>query len=194
MLKKVTDKLSEYPGIYTFLRKIIEFNFRTQRRIISRELKNPGKVLDVPCGIGEFSIFFDKECYIGMDLSEVYVDYAKKKHRKNFLVGDALNLNFSKDSFDSVLVSGFFHHLDWNQVEESIKEIKRVLREDGRVLLIEDAPSTFFISKKLQSYDVGANIRGMEAYSALLKKYFKIEKKYPVKSGFWDYSVFVLKK
>ncbi len=194
MIKKVTDKLSEYPGIYTFLRKIIEFNFQAQRNVISRELNNPGKVLDIACGIGEFSVFFNKEGYTGVDLSEAYVKYGTNKYKKNFVVGDALNLKFEDNSFDSVLISGFFHHLKMEDVEKSLQEASRVLKENGKILLIEDSPSKSFFNKKLQSYDVGADIRSMDEYSEVLSKYFEIEKKYPLKSGFWDYSVFVLRK
>ena len=98
MLKKLSNKLSEYPGIYTFLRKIIENNFKAQRKVISQEVSGVnGKILDVPCGIGEFSVFFDKKNYVGVDLSKIYVDYAKRKYGKIFVVGDALNLVFDDD-------------------------------------------------------------------------------------------------
>ena len=195
MLKKLSNKLSEYPGIYTFLRKIIENNFKMQRKVISSKVFGiDGRILDIPSGIGEFSVFFDNENYIGVDLSKTYVDYAKKKYGKTFVVGDALNLVFDDEYFNFVFVSGFFHHLDLDQVKKSIFEINRVLSSEGKVLIIEDAPGRSFAVRKLQKYDVGANIRDASIYSQLLEKYFVIEEKYPVKSGMWDYTVFVLKK
>ncbi len=195
MLKKISNKLSEYPGIYTFLRKIIENNFKAQRKVISQEVSGVnGKILDIPCGIGEFSVFFDKENYIGVDLSKTYVDYAKKKYGRIFVVGDALNLVFDDGYFNFIFVSGFFHHLDLNQVKKSIFEINRVLSSEGKVLIIEDSPGRSYAVRRLQKYDVGANIRDASEYSSLFEKYFDIEKKYPIKSGMWDYTVFVLKK
>ena len=195
MLKKVSDKLSQYPGIYTLLRKGIEFNFRTQKKIISEEFgENSGLVLDLPSGVGEFSVFFDKENYVGVDLDENYVEYGKKKYGKKLVVGDAMALPFGEGYFDGALVSGFFHHLGFAEVERSLLETSRVLKDGGKMLLIEDSPGSSFVTKKLQKYDVGANIRPMEDYISVLEKHFEIEKKYPVKSGFWTYSVFVCKK
>ncbi|MBT7237947.1 class I SAM-dependent methyltransferase [Candidatus Woesearchaeota archaeon] len=195
MLKKLSNKLSEYPGIYTFLRKIIENNFKAQRKVISQEVSGVnGKILDVPCGIGEFSVFFDKKNYVGVDLSKIYVDYAKRKYGKIFVVGDALNLVFDDDYFNFVFISGFFHHLDLEQVKKSIFELNRILSSGGKALIIEDSPGKSFAVRKLQKYDVGANIRDASVYSELFEKYFVIEKKYPMKSGMWDYTVFVLKK
>ena len=194
MLKRLANKLSEYPGVYTFLRKVIEANFRSQRKVIKNELGDSGLILDIPCGVGEFSVFFDKDNYIGLDLSEGYVEYGKKKYNKSMVVGDARNLPFEKDYFDSVLVSGFFHHLNEEDVDKVLNESYRVLKEDGKLLLIEDAPSRNFVSKWLQKYDVGANIRELGHYIPILSKKFKLEKFYPIKSGLWYYSVFVLRK
>ncbi|MFH1376318.1 MAG: class I SAM-dependent methyltransferase [Candidatus Woesearchaeota archaeon] len=194
MLKRLSNKLSEYPGIYTFLRKVIEANFKSQRKIIANELPKHGLVLDIPCGVGEFSVFFDKENYTGVDLSEAYVNYGKEKYGKNMVVGDALNLDFGDEYFDSVLVSGFFHHLSEEETGKVIDEVHRVLKKNGVFLLIEDAPAKNFISKRLQKYDVGANIRNGNEYLSMLKSKFNVEKFYPMKSGLWFYSVFVLKK
>jgi len=195
MLKKVSDKLAQYPGIYTLLRKGIEFNFRTQRKIISEEFgKDCGLVLDLPSGVGEFSVFFGKENYVGVDIDEKYVEYGKKKYGKSLVVGDAMKLPFGEGHFDGALVSGFFHHLRFEEVEKSLLEVSRVLKEGGKMLLIEDSPGSSFVTKKLQKYDVGASIRPMEEYVPVLENHFEIEKKYPVKSGLWTYSVFVCKK
>lgn len=194
MLKRLANKLSEYPVAYTFLRKIIEANFTSQRKVISKELSNSGLILDIPCGIGEFSVFFDKDRYVGVDLNEEYVRYGVKKYKKNLMVGDATQLVFDDESFDSVLISGFLHHLNNEEVVKVLDESYRVLKKDGKLLLIEDAPGRSFISKYLQRYDVGTNIRSIDYYHKILSEKFKIEKVYPLSSGLWFYSVFVLRK
>ena len=61
--------------------------------------------------------------------------------------------------------------------------------------LIEDAPITSkwnFIGRFLQRYDVGNNIRTAEEYKKVIGKYFVIDKYYPIRNGFWSYSVFAL--
>lgn len=194
MLKRLTNKLSENPAIYTFLRKIIENNFKSHRLVIADELPNPGLLLDVPCGIGEFSVFFDHDDYLGVDISENYVGYAKKKYGKRFLVGDATRLNLGDGTFDSVLVSSFFHHLNEEDVDRVLGEIYRVLKKDGKFVLIEAVPGKNFVSRALQRYDVGVNIRKHGEYFPFLKTRFNIEKVYPMKSGLWYYSVFVMRK
>ena len=136
MLKKIANKLSQYPGVYTFLRKIIENNFNSQRKVIKEELKEPGKILDIACGIGEFSVYFDKDKKIGLDNEEKYINYAKKKFNRTFIIGDALDLNFKKNSFDSILMSGFLHHLSDEDITKAIKEVHKVLKKGGKFLLI----------------------------------------------------------
>lgn len=194
MLKKLANKLSEYPGIYTFLRKVIEFDFRSHKSVIFNELSDSGQLLDIACGIGEFSIFFDNEKYTGVDLSESYIKYGRNKYKKNLIIGDARKLDFKDASFDSVLISGFFHHLNDEDTNIVLSEAHRVLKDGGRLLIIEDAPGKNFISKKLQKYDVGANIREISYYIPILTKKFNLEKAYPMKSGLWYYSVFLLRK
>jgi len=156
-----------------------------------------GTVLDVPCGTGTFSTFFSRDQYTGIDLGENYVKYASKKHpMKEFVVMDALNMTFANDSFDNVLVIGFLHHLSDEDSSKALSEIKRVLKPDGKLLLIEDSPTRDkwnVIDKYLQKLDEGENIRPAEYYEGVLKNLFTIERTYPMRAGIWDYSVFVLR-
>lgn len=200
MIKKLIHGLSENPAIFCFLRKIIELNFVTIKRVIRKEVEviiaDPDKlILDVPCGTGEFSSLFRQEGYSGIDISQRYVDYALKHYKKRFYCRDACNNGFKESYFDFVLIIGFFHHLDRPDIEKVLHEVKRVLKPCGRVLLIEDAPVTSrwnFIGRILQSQDVGSNIRPPDEYRAILQKHFFIQRYYPIRNAFWNYSVFVL--
>lgn len=200
MIKKLICALSENPAIFCFLRKVIEFNFVTIKRVIQKEfgviITDPGKlILDVPCGTGEFSPLFPEEGYTGIDISPRYIDYALRHYKKMFYCRDACNNGFKEAYFDLVLIIGFFHHLDMSDIEKALHEVRRVLKPGGRVLLIEDAPvksSWDFISRILQSQDVGSNIRSSDVYKAILQKHFFIQRYYPIRNAFWDYSVFVL--
>src|SRR3989344_7740900 len=129
MLKSISNKISKNTLLYTFLRKIIENNFKAVRKVLINEFYgNTGRILDLACGIGEFSVYFDKDKYVGVDLSEKYIEYGRKKFDKNLIVGDALKLDFKNKEFDSVLVIGFLHHLDDDTVEKVLKEVSRVLK------------------------------------------------------------------
>jgi len=208
MLKKIVTWLSKKPKIFNFLRRIIEFNFVSIKKTIIKEFslkeeedkktfeKNAQKkILDVPCGTGEFCMLFDPCSYIGIDISQKYIDYAKRTYKRTFYCRDARDNNFKDSSFDSVLVIGFLHHLDKPSIADVLKEIKRVLKQDGKMLLIEDSPINSkwnIIGKLLQKYDAGINIRFPNEYRRILEKDFLIKKFYQIQSGFWTYSVFNL--
>ncbi len=201
MLKRILKAASKKPIIFNLLRKIIEFNFITIKRIIRKEFfdvtydNGNKKILDVPCGTGEFCQLFDASSYIGIDISHEYVEYAKKTYNRTFYCRDASKSGFDNFNFDYILILGLLHHLDMSSIVSVFEEIKRILRKDGRVLLIEDAPITSkwnFIGRFLQRYDVGNNIRPAEEYKKVIEKYFIIDKYYPIRNGFWNYSVFAL--
>jgi ubiquinone/menaquinone biosynthesis C-methylase UbiE len=198
MLKKISHQLSKHPQIFNALRRVIENNFRGQKAVIRRELgEDPGMILDAPSGTGELSPLFNQKNYTGIDICERYVRYAERTYDRKFLVMDASQLSFTDETFDSALVVGFFHHLDVPTTEAVIKEVRRVLKPRGRLLLIEDHPtrsSWNFIGKFLQKYDEGAHIRPTKTYQDLLEKEFVVEKSYPMRSGLWDYTVFVMTK
>ena len=203
MLKEITKWLSDKPVLYSFLRRIIEVNFISIKQTIIKEFSlnnllpnnEPKKILDAPCGTGEFCMLFDPSSYIGIDISQKYINYAQKTYQRTFYCRDARQNGFESFYFDNVLILGLFHHLDMPSIIVVLKETKRVLKKNGKILLIEDAPIRSkwnFIGKFLQMYDIGDNIRSVEEYTKILRKYFNIDKYYPIRNGFWNYSVFVL--
>jgi len=208
MLKRLTESLAQKPLIYNICRRIIEFNYMAIKRTIRKEfsldqnkkysnVKNdsPQRILDIACGQGEFCTLFDLFSYTGIDICLRYIGYAKRTYDRNFFCCDARQSSFKNAYFIKVLVIGLLHHLDDLSVEVVLKETGRVLEKDGKVLLIEDAPTSLkwnIIGKLLQRYDIGENIRIYTAYKEVLEKNFIISKYYHLKSGFWDYSVFVL--
>lgn len=100
------------------------------------------KILDLCSGYGRHSLELARRGYniTGYDLSEEFLNYAKKKASEeklkvNFLHGDVRELDY-KDEFDIVLnlytSFGFFSH-DENQ--EVIESIARALVPHGRFLI-----------------------------------------------------------
>ena len=76
-------------------------------------------------------------------------------------------------------------------------EARRVLLSGGKVVVWEDVPTRGninLIGKAVQKLDEGENILSPEGYSRLFEKFFRIERTYPMRSGFCDYQVFVLRK
>ena len=196
-MKRLLDRVADHPSFWDFARRIVEANHRTQKAAIKRELDGvDGPVLDAPCGTGIFSPLIPAVHYTGIDVSDVYVSHARKKHPdRRFAVMDALATSFADDAFAAVLVVGFLHHLDEPDVARSLKEIRRLLRPGGRFLLVEDCPTRGrwnVPGRILQGLDAGGRIRPTEWYRRALSVDFEVLHDYPLRAGLWDYSVFVL--
>ncbi len=98
------------------------------------------KVLDIGCGTGNFSIKLAKRgCkVIGIDISQVMLEEAKKKAKNNnlninFQKGNALNLDFANNSFDSVFSMTAIEFIE--DLEKAFKEMKRVVKPGGKIML-----------------------------------------------------------
>lgn len=51
---------------------------------------------------------------------------------------DATSMNFLSDgSIDTVFASNFLEHLEWNQLEDLIRELVRILKPNGKVLVMQ---------------------------------------------------------
>jgi len=200
VLKKVVAFLAQQPTILNILRRFCEFNYIDTKRAIRKELlinNSPGrKFLDLGCGTGEFSRLFDPASYIGIDISENYINYAKENYKREFYCRDARRTNFNNSSFDDILIVGVFHHLDDYSVLDVLKEARRLLKKNGRILIIEATPANSqwnIVGRILKRYDMGENIKAHYEYWKMFEKDFIIEKYYSMKAGFFNHSVFVLK-
>lgn len=189
----------KHGALYNILRMIIENNFKVQKKIVKKELISNGKgnILDIGCGTGILSCLFDGADYTGIDISPACINYAIRKYRRNFEIMDATQLKFSDSSFDNILIFGIIHHFNNKNARTVISEVRRVLKEKGKVIAIEDVPtiSRFNIFGKVMHYfDWGKFIRPLEEYRNLFSEYLYVDKFYPMRSGVCDYAVFILKK
>lgn len=104
------------------------------------------RVLDLGCGDGNSARYFRRhfpECeYSGLDTSQVSIDLANERHVENaeFLHYDGEKIPFSDDSFDVVFVACVFHHIDPRAHGAVLDEIRRVLKNGGRLYLFEHNP------------------------------------------------------
>src|SRR3989344_7997505 len=141
MLQELIDKTFANPGIFVVIRRILDNNFKKVKNCIGKELNLCGSTLDIACGTGDFCILFDKSKYLGVDISERYINYAKRKYNDyRFEVMDATKIKL-KPGFDNILICGVLHHLDKESMLKILDSAKKVLKKDGRVLILEDIPS-----------------------------------------------------
>lgn len=190
--------LAEIPFIFNIFRFVFEGGFYRHKKNIADNLSPllSGNILDLGCGTGIFSSCFSPDAYYGIDIDEKYIEYAQRNQRGIFKIADAVDLPFPDSFFDGILIIGVLHHVSNTIAERILAEAKRVLRDTGRMLVMEDVSSTGdnFIIRTLHMLDRGDFIRTSTDYDALVKKYFFITNTKKVMSGFCPYQVYVLDK
>jgi tRNA (uracil-5-)-methyltransferase TRM9 len=109
---------------------------------IEEYVKKGDKVLDFGCGNGRLLELFNGKnvAYFGLDISEKLLEIAKKKYpseRANFqkITGSG-SLAFPENSFNAVYSVAVLHHLPGAKRRlEIVKELKRVLKPEGKVII-----------------------------------------------------------
>ncbi|HEY8691018.1 MAG TPA: class I SAM-dependent methyltransferase [Chitinophagaceae bacterium] len=106
----------------------------------------PLKVLDVGCGDGATEMFMNKYFPLwqigAIDISGQSIEEAKNKNilNCNFQTYDGKWIPFADKSFDMVFMAGVLHHINFSLHNDLVKEISRVLKQDGRFYLFEHNP------------------------------------------------------
>lgn len=135
------------------------------RRMVAKEYKSPGVVLDLCCGTGELLLQLSKftspnTLLVGIDFTREMLreamhgkTYSEKINCKkvnvqkiNFILADAANLPIRNDCINFVSMSFSFRNLIFRNPSANtyLKEILRVLRVGGRFVFIETSqPKTY---------------------------------------------------
>jgi ubiquinone/menaquinone biosynthesis C-methylase UbiE len=109
--------------------------------------KNGDKILDVGCGTGILTrliapSLFPKGSITGIDISNQFIELArnhiqdlKYKSIIKFDVGSAEKLPYPDEYFDAVFATRLLIHVD--NPQQTIKELKRVVKKKGRIILAD---------------------------------------------------------
>jgi ubiquinone/menaquinone biosynthesis C-methylase UbiE len=104
-----------------------------------------GAVLDVACGTGENFPYLSRATSIAaFDVSSEMVKESDRRRRQmgveiELFVGDAQSVPFSNDTFDHVVSA--FSTCTFPDYVAAFQEMMRVLKPDGRILLLEHGRS-----------------------------------------------------
>lgn len=108
------------------------------------------KILDLAAGTGTSSLALAKSgaVVIPCDFSLGMLNEGNKKSpHLNFAAGDALSLPFADETFDVVTIS--FGIRNVNNVDKALKEMLRVTKPGGRLVVCEFSSPTFELFRKI---------------------------------------------
>jgi demethylmenaquinone methyltransferase/2-methoxy-6-polyprenyl-1,4-benzoquinol methylase len=131
-------------GVYDLLNSVMTAGLHHQWRRRAADLARVGpgaRVLDVACGTGDLAIELATRVgpegeVIGSDFSEEMLVHARRKAPGiRFEWGNALDLSYEDASFDAATVG--FGARNFSDLEQGLREMTRVVRPGGRVVVLE---------------------------------------------------------
>lgn len=122
-----------------------------QQTVALAQLQSGNDVLDIGCGTGYLLLEAEKVVgetgtAVGLDVEPAMIDQARQRAAKNhshatFDVASIDEIPYPDNSFDVVMQTLVFHHLDETQKAAGLAEMYRVLRQNGRLLIVDLNPS-----------------------------------------------------
>lgn len=132
--------------LFDFVTKLTGADAARSALLRQAELRPGQEILDIGCGTGSLAILL-KELHpqidvVGLDPDPKALALARRKAQRAGVSpqldqGFSDALEYPADSFDHVFSSFMFHHLRSNQKEETLREIRRVLKPGGYLHLLD---------------------------------------------------------
>lgn len=165
MAKKeaVKDIFNDIAPKYDLLNHFLSLNIdKRWRRKAIRHIREEekGELLDVACGTGDFSIAAYRagvQKVTGIDISANMVTIGQKKVEALGFVpyitlqeGDSEQIEFEDEHFDVVTVA--FGVRNFEHLEAGLKEMQRVLKKGGKVIILEFSMPEYFPLKQVYKF------------------------------------------
>jgi demethylmenaquinone methyltransferase / 2-methoxy-6-polyprenyl-1,4-benzoquinol methylase len=171
LLSKKEQVADMFDGIayrYDFLNRFLSIGIDIQwRKKAIRQLTalDPKIILDVATGTADVAIMaaqiLQPQKITGIDISEGMLEFGRKKINKlglnpliELLKGDSETINFPDSSFDAVTVA--FGVRNFQDLEKGLREIRRVLKPGGKLVVLEFSKPKAPVIKQL--YNVYMNL------------------------------------
>jgi len=135
---------------YDYINKLITFgnDIKWRKKVCEIAKENgPQSILDIATGTGDIALELaniEGAKIIGLDISEKMLDIGRKKianqnlsDKIDLVLGDAENLNYSNSSFDTITIG--FGVRNFQNLTKGLKESKRVLKENGKLIILESS-------------------------------------------------------
>jgi ubiquinone/menaquinone biosynthesis C-methylase UbiE len=137
LTKRAFDFLAPFYNIMT-----LPLNHVRNQVVAIANMSRGSKVLDVATGTGQQAFAFAKHGHdvTGVDLTESMLAIARKHNENGFVkfeVGDATHLRFEDNTFDISCISFALHDMPLTIRKKVLREMVRVTRPKGIILIIE---------------------------------------------------------
>jgi SAM-dependent methyltransferase len=138
------------------------------------ELASARRVLDVGCGPGTNAPQFNHADYVGIDISERYIETARRRYRGTFQTADVRSYQPPPgEQFDFVLVNSLLHHLETAAVFRILQCVHDLLADGGHVHILELVlPERYCVAQMLARADRGDYPRSLKAWRQLFGDVF----------------------
>lgn len=115
-----------------------------------KEIAKDKTILDAGCGTGKFLKQLEQVAnkYIGIDLSNYQLDKAKQKSNKttsDFICSNLSNIPLDNNSVDLIISTWVLGTItDLTERDKCLNELKRVLKPNGIIILVENDENSEF--------------------------------------------------
>lgn len=161
---QVADMFNNIAGKYDFLNHFLSLGIDKgwrKKAIAEVQKVSPKHILDVATGTGDLAIAASKlqpQSIIGVDIADQMLEVGRKKIKEQHLEqiitlknGDSEALPFDTGSFDAVMCA--YGVRNFEHLAAGLKEMNRVLRPGGKVVILEFShPKKFPVKQLYQFY------------------------------------------
>lgn len=177
MLIKLSHYLISKPLIYDLVQYCVGAHYIHKR--LSRQVNqyiSDTVLLDIGGGTGISKKFLiSPKLYICLDIDKAKLDRFSEKSAGIALLGDATFTPVKKEVIDVVLCAFMTHHLSDRSFVQLLVEIKRILKTNGTLILIDailDERAT--LGRMLWKFDVGIYPKTRGALISEISKQFYV--------------------
>jgi ubiquinone/menaquinone biosynthesis C-methylase UbiE len=131
---------------YDLIAKLLGADRARQTLLDQAALQPDARALDIGCGTGTFAVALKRRYptvdIVGVDPDERALARAKRKAERagvevRFQRGFADSLEYPAATFEVVFSSFMFHHLEGDDRERTLREVRRVLKSEGAFYLLD---------------------------------------------------------
>ena len=134
------------------------------------------RVLDVGCGPGTSTKYFEGAEYLGVDMNPRYIEDARARYRRDFVVADVTTYEApAGQAYDFILSNSFLHHVETPDVRRILRHLATLLTPDGHLHLLDLVlPARPSVGRLLARLDRGDHARPLDTWRNLVEESFEI--------------------